>query len=57
MNILFFKDIYKWLEDIGEQMKEFVVDHGDNPLFWAFLIIGFFSIITFAAQSLRKDIS
>ncbi len=57
MNILFFEDIYNWLNSIGDEIKEFVIEHGSNPLFWAFIIIGFFSVITFAAQALNKNIS
>ncbi len=49
-----FENIWKWLEDVMNTFKDFVLDHYENPLMWlGFFLLGIL-VFTLTYNALTK---
>ena len=45
-------DIGKWFQDSYEELENFVIQNGENPLFWVFVIVVLLGIVWMGMRSL-----
>lgn len=48
-------DLMKTIQDLGEDLHNFITDNQDSPIFWACLFLGLLLLFVAGMNSLNKN--